>query len=91
MNADNQPSPVVKNLEEFWMPFTANQQFKASPRIITKAKGMYYHSDDGNQILDGTSGLWCCNAGHGRKEITEAVKLQIEHMEFAPYDLTRPM
>ncbi len=84
MNADNQPSPVVKNLEEFWMPFTANQQFKASPRIMTQAKGMYYLSDDGNQILDGTSGLWCCNAGHGRKEITEAVKLQIEHMEFAP-------
>ena len=84
MNTDDNPSPVVKNIEEFWMPFTANQQFKASPRIMTKAKGMYYVSDNGSQILDGTSGLWCCNAGHGRTEITEAVKTQIDQLDFAP-------
>jgi len=84
MNAENEPSAKVKNMDEFWMPFTANQQFKASPRIMTKAKGMHYTSDNGSQILDGTSGLWCCNAGHGREAITEAVTQQIKHMDFAP-------
>lgn len=84
MNAKSKPSPIVQNLDEFWMPFTANQQFKSAPRIMTKAKGMHYVSDNGMQILDGTSGLWCCNAGHGRASITEAVKLQIDQMDFAP-------
>ncbi len=84
MNADSKPSPVVQNLEEFWMPFTANQRFKAEPKILAKAQGMYYISDRGQRILDGTSGLWCSNAGHCRAAITEAVKLQINHMDFGP-------
>ena len=59
------------DMSAFWMPFTANQQFKAAPRILKSAEGMYYHSEDGRKILDGTAGLWCCNAGHGRREIAE--------------------
>ncbi|AIJ98009.1 beta-eliminating lyase family protein [Brucella suis] len=66
------------------MPFTANRQFKAAPRLLASASGMYYTDVDGNQVLDGTAGLWCCNAGHGRKRITEAVERQISTMDFAP-------
>ena len=70
--------------EHFWMPFTANRQFKASPRLLQSAEGMYYTDTDGRQVIDGTAGLWCCNAGHGRREITEAVSRQIATMDFAP-------
>lgn len=70
--------------EHFWMPFTANRQFKASPRLLESAEGMYYTASDGRQVLDGTAGLWCCNAGHGRREISEAVSKQIARMDFAP-------
>ncbi|MBZ6066599.1 aspartate aminotransferase family protein [Aeromonas schubertii] len=73
-----------QDLSAFWMPFTANQQFKAAPRILTSAQGMHYYSEDGRKILDGTAGLWCCNAGHGRREIAEAVSAQISHLDFAP-------
>ncbi|URQ75366.1 MAG: aspartate aminotransferase family protein [Candidatus Ochrobactrum gambitense] len=72
------------SLENFWMPFTANRQFKAAPRLLASASGMYYTDTDGHQVLDGTAGLWCCNAGHGRKRITEAVERQISTMDFAP-------
>ncbi|SCD24568.1 aspartate aminotransferase family protein [Brucella inopinata] len=72
------------SLENFWMPFTANRQFKAAPRLLASASGMYYTDVDGNQVLDGTAGLWCCNVGHGRKRITEAVERQISTMDFAP-------
>jgi beta-alanine--pyruvate transaminase len=68
----------------YWMPFTANRQFKAAPRLLAAAKGMYYTSADGRQILDGTAGLWCVNAGHGRPEITRAVANQLEKMDYAP-------
>ena len=57
------------DLSAFWMPFTANRQFKNGPRLLVSAKGMHYTSHDGRQILDGTAGLWCVNAGHGRPEI----------------------
>ena len=70
--------------DHFWMPFTANRQFKASPRLLESAEGMYYTTSDGRQVLDGTAGLWCCNAGHGRREISEAVSKQIARMDFAP-------
>ena len=66
------------------MPFTANRQFKANPRLLVRAAGMHYWTADGRQILDGCAGLWCVNAGHGRKEITEAVSRQIATMEYAP-------
>ncbi|ATN37513.1 aspartate aminotransferase family protein [Rhizobium sp. S153] len=74
-------APVLDN---FWMPFTANRQFKATPRLLAEAEGMYYTDIDGNKVLDGTAGLWCCNAGHGRKKIVEAVERQIRTLDFAP-------
>ena len=55
-------------LDDFWMPFTANRQFKAKPRLLESAEGMYFTAHDGRQVLDGTAGLWCCNAGHGRRD-----------------------
>ena len=72
------------SLEAFWMPFTANRQFKAAPRLLAAAEGMYYTSDDGRRVLDGTAGLWCVNAGHGRRQITEAVERQLSTLDFAP-------
>src|SRR3984885_8633259 len=72
------------SLESLWMPFTPNRQFKAKPRILAKASGMHYWSGDGRQILDAVAGLWCVNAGHGRREITEAVASQLETMDYAP-------
>jgi beta-alanine--pyruvate transaminase len=71
-------------LEAFWMPFTANRQFKAAPRLLARAEGMHYWTPEGRQILDGAAGLWCVNAGHGRREITEAVAKQIGIMDYAP-------
>ena len=86
MTFDNSANMIEKTntLDNFWMPFTANRQFKAKPRLLESAAGMYFTSDDGRQILDGTAGLWCCNAGHGRQEITEAVSKQIAKLDFAP-------
>jgi beta-alanine--pyruvate transaminase len=71
-------------LDSYWMPFTANRQFKAAPRLLCAARGMYYTSVDGRQVLDGTAGLWCVNAGHGRRAITEAVSQQLQTMDYAP-------
>ena len=73
-----------KSLDAFWMPFTANRQFKSEARLLTSAKGMYYKTSDDREIIDGTAGLWCCNAGHSRPEITKAVSAQIETLDFAP-------
>ncbi len=75
---------IPNDLRAFWMPFTANRQFKSAPRLLTGAKGMYYRSADGRDILDGTSGLWCVNAGHGRERITEAIRRQAGEMDYAP-------
>ncbi|HEY9081491.1 aspartate aminotransferase family protein [Magnetovibrio sp.] len=72
------------DLEAYWMPFTANRQFKSAPRMLVAAKDMHYTSSDGRQILDGTAGLWCCNAGHGRPEIVEAIQKQALEMDYAP-------
>ena len=66
------------------MPFTANRQFKAAPRMMVSAKDMHYVDDRGRSILDGTSGMWCVNAGHGRARIVEALKAQIDTMDYAP-------
>ncbi|MNF45661.1 Omega-amino acid--pyruvate aminotransferase [compost metagenome] len=86
MALDHSPPVNDKNhrLDDFWMPFTANRQFKARPRLLDSADGMYFTRDDGRKVLDGTAGLWCCNAGHGRREITEAVSRQIAKLDFAP-------
>jgi len=72
------------NLSNFWMPFTANRQFKTAPRLFKAAKGMYYTTVDDRSVLDATAGLWCVNAGHGRDEITEAVSRQLATMDYAP-------
>jgi len=65
-------SPDRAALEAFWMPFTANRQFKSAPRLLARAEGMYYYTPEGRQVLDGTAGLWCVNAGHCRPKIVEA-------------------
>lgn len=75
---------MPSQLDAFWMPFTANRQFKAKPRLLAQAKGMHYTSHDGRQILDGTAGLWCVNAGHCRPKIVEAIQKQAAHLDFAP-------
>lgn len=62
----------------------ANRQFKTEPRMLVGAKGMYYTTDDGREIIDGTSGLWCCNAGHGHAEIADAVHRQLSEMDYTP-------
>ncbi len=72
------------NLEHLWMPFSANRGFKAEPRLMNEAKGMYYFKPDGTQVLDGTAGLWCCNAGHGNDKIVKAIQDQAAKLDFAP-------
>jgi beta-alanine--pyruvate transaminase len=67
-----------------WMPFTANRQFKAAPRLLVRAEGMHYWDHKGRQILDGVAGLWCVNAGHGRSRIVQAIQAQAAEMDFAP-------
>ena len=78
------PQLQPEDLEALWMPFTANRQFKAHPRLLAKAEGMHYWTADGRKILDGVAGLWCVNAGHGRREIAEAVHRQLATMDYAP-------
>jgi len=68
----------------FWMPYTANRQFKAAPRLLARAEGMHYWTADGRQVLDGQAGLWCVNAGHCRPKIVAAVQRQVAEMDFAP-------
>ena len=80
------------SLDHFWMPFTANRQFKAKPRLLASASGMYYRDVDGNQVLDATAGLWCCNAGHARPRIVEAVRQQVGTLDFAPnFSMSSPL
>jgi beta-alanine--pyruvate transaminase len=73
-----------KDLSNFWMPFTANRQYKQAPRLLAGAKGMHYFDPDGREILDGTAGLWCVMAGHGRDQIADAVATQMRTLDFAP-------
>ena len=72
------------SFDAFWMPFTANRAYKAAPRLLVRAEGMYYYTPEGREVLDGTAGLWCCNAGHGRREIVEAIRRQAEVLDYAP-------
>src|SRR5690606_15871972 len=71
-------------LSAFWMPFTANRQFKKAPRMFVGARDMHYTTVDGRQVLDGTAGLWCVNAGHCRPLITEAIQAQAAQLDYAP-------
>ena len=80
----NAPAYRPNDLESFWMPFTANRQFKRAPRMIVGADGMYYHTDDGRKVLDAIAGLWCVNAGHNRPKIVEAIQKQAAELDYAP-------
>ena len=86
--ADSQPN----DLSQFWMPFTSNREFKAAPRLLVSAKGMYYKSHDGRDILDGSAGLWCVNIGHGHPKVVEAIKAQTDTLEFTPsFQFSQPL
>src|SRR5664279_5867986 len=70
------------SLDEYWMPFTPNRDFKADPKMVVRAEGMYYWNDRGEKIIDANAGLYCCAAGHGRKEIAHAVGRQLHELDF---------
>jgi beta-alanine--pyruvate transaminase len=72
------------DLSAWWMPFTPNRSFKRRPRLIARAKDMHFFTPDGRAILDGTAGLWCCNAGHGRDPIVSAIQAQAADLDFSP-------
>jgi beta-alanine--pyruvate transaminase len=72
------------DLDAFWMPFTPNKSFKSRPRMIASADGLFYTADNGQKILDGSAGLWCCNLGHNRPEMIEAMSEQYRQLDFAP-------
>ncbi|OYY66640.1 MAG: aspartate aminotransferase family protein [Burkholderiales bacterium 28-67-8] len=71
-------------LDAYWMPFTANRQFKSAPRLVSKAEGMHFTTPEGRQVLDGVAGLWCVNAGHARPRIVQAIQAQAAELDFAP-------
>ncbi|KQV48076.1 omega amino acid--pyruvate aminotransferase [Pelomonas sp. Root1217] len=77
-------SADVSKLDAYWMPFTANRQFKQAPRLLTQAAGMFFRDDKGREILDGIAGLWCVNAGHNRPRIVKAIQEQAAELDFAP-------
>jgi beta-alanine--pyruvate transaminase len=84
LSAPGSLSATHPSLEELWMPFTANRAFKRSPRMLVAAKDMHYTTADGRQVLDGTAGLWCVNAGHCREQITAAIREQAGVLDYAP-------
>ena len=82
MSSENRTS-VPNSLNEHWMPFTSNKDFKQNPRLITEAKGVYLKTHHGKTQIDASSGLFCNPLGHGRKEITEAVTKQLDTLDYA--------
>jgi beta-alanine--pyruvate transaminase len=77
-------SAIPNDLESYWMPFTSNRAFKKAPRLIAGAKDMHYVATDGRRLIDGTAGLWCCNAGHNREPIVAAIQRQAAELDYAP-------
>lgn len=77
-------SPTSNDIDAFWLPFTANRQFKSAPRIISKGQGMYYYDPQGRELIDGLAGLWCCLAGHGHPKISAAIAAQVQELDYAP-------
>ena len=75
---------MAASMGAYWMPFTANRQFKKAPRLLAKSQGMHYWDVNGRQILDGVAGLWCVNAGHARPRIVQAIQQQAAEMDFCP-------
>src|SRR5438046_3225641 len=87
----DQPQAGPISLDEYWMPFTPNRDFKADPKMVVRAEGMYYWNDRGGKLIDAASGMFCVNAGHGRKEIAEAVHGQLAELDFiAPFLRAHP-
>jgi len=85
------PAPLQISMDEYWMPFTPNRDFKHDPKMVVRAEGMYLWSDRGEKILDGSAGLFCVNAGHGRREIADAVGAQLRELDFiAPFTRGHP-
>jgi len=83
--APRQVAPTVPNdLEAFFVPFTPNRAFKKAPRLIVRAKDMHYYTPEGKPILDGSAGMWCCNAGHNRPPIVEAIQQQAGELDYPP-------
>ena len=79
------------SLDEYWMPFTPNRDFKSDPKMVVRAEGMYYWNERGERLIDASSGLFCVNAGHGRKEIADAVGAQLRELDFvAPFTRGHP-
>ena len=79
------------NLDNYWLPFTPNKKFKENPRLLVSAAGMHYQTDDGREILDGISGLWCCNAGHCHPKIVSAVQHQVGELDYATaFNMSHP-
>ncbi|MGL4728552.1 MAG: aspartate aminotransferase family protein [Bosea sp. (in: a-proteobacteria)] len=78
------PAMTPNDLDAFWMPFTANRAFKKNPRMIARAEGMFYYTPEGKPVMDGTAGLWCCNAGHAREPIIQAIQAQARDLDYAP-------
>ena len=84
-------TPSQFSLDEYWMPFTPNRDFRQDPKMVVRAEGMYLWNDHGDKILDGSSGLFCVNAGHGRREIADAVGAQLRELDFiAPFTRGHP-
>ena len=83
-SAARSTSAAPNDLEAFWMPFTSNRAFKKNPRMIARAKDMYYYTPENKAIMDGTAGLWCANAGHCRSSIVKAIQEQVAELDFAP-------
>src|SRR6476661_432807 len=78
-------APTVPNdLEAFFVPFTPNRAFKKAPRLIVRAKGMHYYTPEGKPIIDGSAGMWCCNAGHNRDPIVAAIQQQAAELDYPP-------
>ncbi|MEJ6654848.1 MAG: aspartate aminotransferase family protein [Pseudomonas sp.] len=84
LNTQRPAGLTPEQLDAYWLPYSANRQFKSDPRIIVGAEGSYYIDADGRRIFDGLSGLWCCGAGHNRPEIAEAVARQLRELDYAP-------
>jgi beta-alanine--pyruvate transaminase len=84
MSPQSAAQRAPNDLDAFWMPFTANRAFKKSPRFITRAAGMYYYAQDGHAVLDGSAGMWCCNAGHNRPSIIAAIQAQAAELDYVP-------
>ena len=84
--------PNTLQTDSFWMPFTANRQFKKAPRLFASAEGMHYTTVDGRKVIDGSAGLWCVNAGHGRRQIATAVERSLTNLDFAPsFNMGHPL